>query len=162
MDAQSLRAVMARVPGSVAVVTTRDAYDRSWGFTANSFTSVSLDPPLVLVCLDKRASTHAAFVTAHRFLVNVLSQEQADIAQHFATSGIDRFAAGHTRRCELGLPGLPEASARLACGMYRTVEAGDHHILLGRVLATQVSGRTPLVYCDRAYSRLAERAFLTA
>jgi len=120
-----LRTVMARVPGPVTVVTTLDPRGRSWGFTANSFTSVSLDPPLVLVCVGKAASTHAAFVAARHFLVNVLSQDQAEVARHFATSGIDRFAAGQMRPCELGLPGLADACARLACVTHQTFEAGD-------------------------------------
>jgi len=147
-----LRTVMARVPGPVTVVTTLDPRGRSWGFTANSFTSVSLDPPLVLVCVGKAASTHAAFVAARHFLVNVLSQDQAEVARHFATSGIDRFAAGQMRPCELGLPGLADACARLACVTHQTFEAGDHHILLGRVASTHVSDQTPLVYCGRAYA----------
>jgi len=144
---------MARVPGPVAVVTTADAAGRRWGFTASSFSSLSLAPPLVLVCLAKSASTHAAFAHCGHFLVNVLGEEQAAVARRFATSGIDRFAAGDTVPMELGLPGLPQAVARVACAMHRIVDAGDHSILIGRVEAVHRGEDAPLVHCDRAFQR---------
>jgi flavin reductase ActVB len=147
-----LTTAMSRVPGPVTIVTTVDTTGRRWGFTASSFSSVSLDPPLVLVCLDKKASTHAAFTATSRFLVNVLSREQAAIARMFATSGVDRFATGSMEPCELGLPGLPEPCARVACSMHSIVDAGDHSILIGRVEATHVGDRIPLVYCDRTFA----------
>jgi flavin reductase (DIM6/NTAB) family NADH-FMN oxidoreductase RutF len=152
MSASTLIRTMARVPGPVTVVTTVDAAGVPHGFTASSFSSVSLDPPLVLICLDKGASTHPAFCAADRFLVNVLAKEQADIARRFATSGIDRFAAGDMRACELGLPGLEGSSVRVACSMNSLLDAGDHSILLGLVQDTYVSDRVPLVYCDRLFS----------
>src|SRR2546430_16328360 len=145
-------APVAGVPVRVTVGPTIDAEGGRWGFSASSFSSVSLDPPLVLVCLDKKASTHGAFTAAGRFLVNVLAQEQAGIARVFATSGIDRFAAGEMEPCELGLPGLAEPCARVACSMYRVVDAGDHSILIGHVEATHVGDRLPLVYCDRTFA----------
>jgi flavin reductase ActVB len=151
-ECRVLTAVMARVPGPVTVVTTVDRSAKRWGFTATSFSSVSLDPPLVLVCLDKRASTHGAFTAADHFMVNVLSAEQGHIARLFATSGTDRFAGGVTAPCELGLPGLAGTCARLACSMHTIVDGGDHSILIGRVLAGRTSDRVPLVYCDRSYS----------
>jgi flavin reductase ActVB len=151
-----LTSAMTRVPGPVTVVTTVDYAGKRWGFTANSFSSVSLDPPLVLVCLDKKASTHTAFTAASRFLINVLAQDQADIARMFATSGIDRFAPGDMEPCELGLPGLPEPCARVACHMHSIIDAGDHSILIGRVAATHVGDRAPLVYCNRSFAQLSD------
>ena len=152
MDARTFTRAMARVPGAVTVVTTVDSAGRRWGFTSTSFCSVSLDPPLVLVCLGKSASTHAAFTTAQRFMVNVLAESHVPIAQRFATSGIDRFAAGDMAACEFGLPGLPDSCARVACSMRALIDAGDHSILIGTVEAAHwVSGRTPLVYVDRCY-----------
>jgi flavin reductase ActVB len=147
-----LTSAMSRVPGPVTVVTTVDPSGRCWGFTASSFSSVSLNPPLVLVCLDKKASTHASFTAASHFLINVLAQEQAGVARLFATSGVNRFATGDMAPCELGLPGLPEPCARLACSMHCIVDAGDHSILIGRVVAIYVGDRVPLVYCDRSFS----------
>jgi flavin reductase ActVB len=153
VDPMSFTHAMSRVPAPVSVTTTVDGTGRSWGFTGSSFSSLSLQPPLVLVCLDKSASTHAAFISADRFLVNVLAADQAHVATRFATSGIDRFAAGDMEPCELGLPGLSGALARVACAMHGTLDGGDHSILIGQVEAAHVSTQTPLVYCDRSYTR---------
>lgn len=149
---------MARVPGPVAIVTTRGTTGAQWGFTGSSLSSLSLDPPLVLVCLAKTASTHPAFVTADRYLVNVLSADQSDVARRFATSGVDRFAAGDMQACELGLPGLAGASVRLACERHAVLDGGDHSILIGRVVGGTVGAVDaggPLIYCGRSFSRSA-------
>ncbi|MFF4170105.1 flavin reductase family protein [Streptomyces sp. NPDC001744] len=153
MERSLLTRTMALVPAPVTVVTTVDADGRPWGFTASSFSSVSLDPPLVSVCLDKEASTHAAFSSARRFLINVLAEEQHGVARRFATSGIDRFADGAMERCELGLPGLHHTSVRVACSMHSVVDAGDHSILIGFVEEAYTSDRTPLVYYNRGFAR---------
>ncbi|MFD9128108.1 flavin reductase family protein [Kitasatospora sp. NPDC059571] len=145
---------MARVPGPVVVATTVDAAGRRWGFTASSFTSVSLDPPLVMLCLDRGASTHGAFTAAGSFLVNVLAGDQREIAVRFATSGVDRFAAGDTAPLELGLPGVPGAAVRIACTMHAVLDGGDHSILVGRVLhCASADGREPLLYVNRGFGR---------
>jgi|SRR5882757_2558008 len=144
---------MSKVPAPVTVTTTLDGSGQRWGFTGSSFTSLSLVPQLVLICLDKKASTHTAFTGAERFLINVLAHEQADVALRFATSGVDRFAAGDMVPCELGLPGLPEASARIACSAYDILDGGDHSILVGRVEETHTGSRVPLVYSDRVFGR---------
>ncbi|MFE2933465.1 flavin reductase family protein [Streptomyces sp. NPDC059278] len=144
---------MSRVPGPVTVATTVDASGKHWGFTGNSFTSLSLDPQLILICLDKGASTHAAFTSADQFLINILAHEQADVALRFAKSGIDRFQAGDMVPCELGLPGLPEASARIACSTHGILNGGDHSILVGRVEETYTGTAIPLVYSDRVFGR---------
>ncbi|WP_019927192.1 flavin reductase family protein [Nocardia sp. BMG111209] len=149
--AADFRRAMSRVPAPVTVATTVDRDGRPWGFTSSSFGSLSLSPPLVLVCLDHGASTHRAFTTTGHFLVNVLADGQSEIARRFATSGIDRFGAGDTEAAEFGLPGIPEAVVRVACSMYRIVDAGDHSILIGRAEATHVADRSPLVYVDRGF-----------
>ncbi|MEV0641276.1 flavin reductase family protein [Streptomyces sp. NPDC050619] len=153
VDTTDFTQALARVPGPVTVVTTVSPSGQSWGFTASSFSSLSLSPPLVLVCLDKAASTHQAFLEADRFLINVLSEEQSDVALRFAKSGTDRFAAGDMAPCELGLPGLPRASARLACSTHDIADGGDHSILIGRAEAAHTGGGMPLVYCDRTFAR---------
>ncbi|MDH6145690.1 MULTISPECIES: flavin reductase family protein [Kitasatospora] len=144
---------MARVPGPVVVVTTVDRTGRRWGFTASSFSSLSIAPPLVLVCLGKSASTHVAFASADNFMINVLAEGQADIARRFACSGADRFAAGDTLPMDFGLPGVPDAAARVACSMDRVVDGGDHSVLIGRVEAAFAGEDAPLVYCDRSFQR---------
>ncbi|WP_052865666.1 flavin reductase family protein [Streptomyces niger] len=153
---------LSRVPSPVTVVTTTDATGRHWGFTASSFSSLSLDPPLILVCPAKSAGSHRAFVTADRFMVNVLAADQADIAARFARAGTDKFAGGEMVPCEFGLPGLPSAVARLACTRYDVLDGGDHSILVGHVDATGVTARAPLVYHDRDFARPAPAKELTA
>ncbi|MFI1355905.1 flavin reductase family protein [Streptomyces sp. NPDC020898] len=152
-DTTALTRAMARVPGPVTVVTTIDGTGRRWGFTATSFSSLSLDPPLVLVCLNQSASTHRAFTTAGHFMVNLLAHGQDQVARRFARSGVDRFADGDMEPCELGLPGSPHACARVACALHSVEDGGDHSILVGRVLTTHVDDdRTPLVYYDRTFT----------
>jgi len=151
---------MARVPSPVTVVTTADSAGRRWGFTATSFTSLSLEPPLVLVCLNRTASTHAAFTTARHWMINVLAQEHTEVARRFAGPGVDRFSAGDMQPCELRLPGLPDACVRVACSQYATLDAGDHTILIGCVEGTYVSDRVPLVYCHRSYTYPAAASFV--
>lgn len=145
---------MSRVPSPVTVATTVDDVGRRWGFTASSFSSLSLDPPLVLICLEKAASTYGAFVVARHFLVNVLAAEQSDVAARFARSGVDRFAAGDAEPCELGLPGIRSAAARLACSLYQVLDGGDHSILVGLVEDAYTGDRTALAYCERTFARL--------
>ncbi|WP_175407969.1 flavin reductase family protein [Streptomyces sp. TRM64462] len=143
---------MAAVPGPVAVVTTVDPSGGRWGFTASAFCSLSLDPPLVLVCLAKSAGCHRAFTGSDAFLVNVLADDQADIARRFGGHGRDKFAAGDMTPIELGIPGLPSAASRLVCVTHSVLDGGDHSILVGRVHAASVQERTPLVYCNRRFT----------
>jgi flavin reductase ActVB len=153
VDTASFTAAMSRVASPVAVVTTADGTGRQWGFTASSFCSLSIDPPLVLVCLAKSAGSHPAFTAVGTFIVNVLAEDHAGVARHFAASSPDKFAAGLTVPCELGLPGLSDALVRLVCGRHAVLDGGDHSILLGRVDATSVQDRTPLIYHNRSFTR---------
>ncbi|MFJ4342805.1 flavin reductase family protein [Streptomyces sp. NPDC088915] len=153
VDPAAFTRTMAHVPSPVTVVTTVDGTGRRWGFTAGSFTSLSLDPPLVLVCPAKTASCHPAFVAADRFLVNVLSTGQVPIAGAFARSGGDKFAGTPMEPCEFGLPGLRAATARLACTLHEVLDGGDHSILVGRVEAVYEGGTEPLVYHNRRFAR---------
>lgn len=153
VEAVHFTRVMARVPGPVAVATTVDAAGRRWGFTASSFSSLSLDPPLVLICLDKEASTHEAFSTADHFMINILGERQSGVALRFAKSGVDRFDAGDAAALEGGLPGIPGAAARLVCALHQVYDGGDHSILIGRVEHAHVGDVAPLVYWDRGFVR---------
>jgi flavin reductase ActVB len=153
VDPNSFTAAMSHVASPVAVVTTADDTGRRWGFTASSFCSLSLDPPLVLVCLAKTAGSHHAFTAGGTFIVNVLAEDHAEVARHFAVPGADKFAAGRMIPCELGLPGLGDALVRLVCDKHAVLDGGDHSILLGRVDATSVLDRTPLIYHNRSFTR---------
>ena len=153
VDPAEYARTMAHVPTPVTVVTTLGEHGRRWGFTASSFSSLSLDPPLVLVCLGRSASCHPAFLDTDRFLVNVLAAGQADVAGRFARSGDDKFAGGDMVPCEYGLPGLRAATARIACTLHDVLEGGDHSILVGRVTSLASGDAEPLVYYNRLFTR---------
>lgn len=148
------REAMSRWASGVTVVTTVHEGGRS-GLTASAFSSVSLDPPLVLVCVDRRAESCEPLRRSAHFGVSVLAAEQQAAALQMARSGEDKFA---------GLPFVvgPVASqlllegalAQLECRTYRADEAGDHIIVLGEVLAVHVREAEPLVYFHRRFRGL--------
>ncbi|WP_424187321.1 flavin reductase family protein [Actinokineospora sp. G85] len=144
---------MAAVAAPVTVVTTMDPQGRRRGFTASSFCSLSLDPPLVLVCLAKSSSSHPAFAAADHFIVNVLADRHADLALRFAVPGADKFAGGEMVPCERGLPGLSDAAVRLSCAVHAFLDGGDHTILVGQVEGVDRTETTPLLYHKRTFTR---------
>jgi flavin reductase (DIM6/NTAB) family NADH-FMN oxidoreductase RutF len=123
------------------------------GFTANSFTSVSLDPPLLLVCPGKSASSLPAIRQTGLFGVSVLSAGQRAVAERFAMRGVDRFAEGQWVESESGLLLLEGACANFACALEQDIDAGDHQLLLGRIESFRSAGdRQPLMYLRGAYA----------
>ncbi|MFJ9522343.1 flavin reductase family protein [Kitasatospora sp. NPDC101801] len=144
-----LRAVLGRYATGVAVVTTRYR-GRPAGLTVNSFTSVSLDPPLVLWCLQLSATSRVAFTGADHFAVHLLAADQRELAVRFAGPG-DRFAGLGDRAGRYGLPLLEGTVATLVCHRDRTVPAGDHLILIGRVLEHRATSGAPLLFVDGGF-----------
>jgi flavin reductase (DIM6/NTAB) family NADH-FMN oxidoreductase RutF len=138
----------------VTIVTTRDRQGRPQGLTASAFTSVSLDPPLVLVCVDHSATAHPDFRTRGWFAVNVLRREQEALSRRFALSGEDKFQGVPWHDGEAGLPLLDGALATLECRIVEAHEAGDHTIFIGQVETASVVGGRPLVYFHGAYHSL--------
>jgi flavin reductase ActVB len=138
----------------VTVVTTRDQDGRPSGLTASAFTSVSLDPPLVLVCVDHAATAHPDFRAHGWFAVNVLRREQETLSRQFAESGGDKFQDVPFHEGRTGLPLLDGALAALECEVVDAHEAGDHTIFIGRVEAATISGGRPLVYFHGGYHGL--------
>ncbi len=123
-------------------VTVVTALDPEWGpvgLTANSFTSVSLDPPLVLVSVAKTAGTHRAFTEGPGFAVHVLPADARDLAQRFATRDIDRFEGVEWEEGKLGIPLLGGMLARFECASEHAYEGGDHTIFVGRVVDMEVA-----------------------
>lgn len=139
----------------IAVVTTVDAAGAPVGVTINSFSSVSLDPPLVLFSLGRRAQSFEAFIGAGRFAVNVLSAEQQELSVRFSRLGSDKFADLAYETWETGCPILDGCLANLDCVTEAMHDGGDHVILVGRVLRLD-SRRTgaPLLYFRGRYVRL--------
>ena len=139
----------------VTVVTCADAKGRPHGLTVNSFTSVSLDPPLVLVCLAKAAASAAPLVESPHFAINVLRTEQRPASITFSSRVEDRF--GQTRWTEgaEGAPLLAGSLAQFECARHAVHDGGDHHILVGRVKrAGYEIGPDPLLYFKGKYRRL--------
>jgi flavin reductase (DIM6/NTAB) family NADH-FMN oxidoreductase RutF len=134
LDVRELRRALGSFATGVAVVTTLDSAGKPKGFTANSFASVSLDPPLVLICVDKAASCYPAFAGAHHFGINILSHGQQHISKAFASKLADKFDGMPWASGVTGSPMLPESTAWLDCRLHQRVEAGDHLILIGEVL----------------------------
>jgi len=151
IDPRALRNAFGAFMTGVTVVTTHDQDGNPLGFTANSFTSVSLDPPLVLVCLANSSSNYDAFNSAAGFAVNVLAEDQKEVSNTFARPVEDRFAAVTWKNGPQGSPVFDGVSAWFDCSMFNRVEAGDHLILIGEVKAFENNTHPGLGYARGAY-----------
>jgi 4-hydroxyphenylacetate 3-hydroxylase, reductase component len=144
-DPRGFRRALGHFATGVTIVTAQAQGQRA-GMTANSFSSVSLDPPLVLWSIDKGSHSLPVFEQAEGFAVNVLASDQMDLASRFARSGTDKFAGVDWHPGLSGAPCLPGAAARFECRRHAIVDAGDHFILLGRVERYQHSDRDLLLF----------------
>jgi flavin reductase (DIM6/NTAB) family NADH-FMN oxidoreductase RutF len=151
------RDTLARWASGVTVVTAR-ADGEPVGMTAASFSSLSLDPPLVLVCVARTAQAHRGLVSAPGFAIHVLGASQAEMSAQFARPGVEKFADHPVEGGPFDVPLLPFGVARLVCEAYAAHDGGDHTILVGRVVSVERSGTDPLLYCNRAYGRLGSTA----
>ena len=156
MDPRHLRNALGRFTTGVTVVSCCDAQGRFVGLTANSFNSLSLDPPLVLWSLRMGSPTMAAFEQAPRFAVNVLAEAQVDLSRRFAAREDDRFAEGAWALGEQGAPVLAGCAAVFECETVSHQAAGDHRLFIGRVLACAESALPPLVFQAGHYRLLGE------
>jgi flavin reductase (DIM6/NTAB) family NADH-FMN oxidoreductase RutF len=154
VDPRSFRAALGQFASGIAVVTTRDREGRPLGLTVSSFCSVSLDPPLVLVCVDGRSETHAAFAESGLFGISVLAEGQEAVSERFARPGPAKFADVEMITGERGTALVPGALAHIECGLAAAHAAGDHTIYVGAVLALGVRPGRPLVYHGGAYHPL--------
>ncbi|MFE3497958.1 flavin reductase family protein [Streptomyces sp. NPDC059175] len=148
------RTALGRWASGVTVVTTADPAGGHHGFTASAFSSVSLDPALVLVCLDNKATCREAFDQSSGFVVHLLAHGQQDLAGRFARKSPDKFTGLRVSLSPTGLPLLPRALARLECRTDRRIPAGDHLILIGEVLDADTGEGAPLVYYQRDFHQL--------
>ncbi|MCC5578421.1 MULTISPECIES: flavin reductase family protein [Microtetraspora] len=151
---RSLRDALGQFATGVAVVTTATPCGERAGVTVNSFTSVSLDPPLVLWCLSLRAPSEPVFRRAGRFVVNILAADQDELSQRFATPLPDKFAGVETRLTRSGLPVLPGTVAYFACRTLTAHDGGDHRIFVGEVEQFERQGGEPLVFHSGRYRAL--------
>ncbi|OYV26938.1 MAG: flavin reductase [Acidocella sp. 20-63-7] len=154
-DARTLRDALGCFATGVTVVTALSPEGTPVGLTANSFTSVSLDPPLLLVCLANAIHSLHAFETAAGFAVNVLHIGQQPVSTRFASKGEDRFAATAWERWSTGAPIISGALASFECERHAMYDGGDHQILVGRVIRVRYEPRRdPLLYFRGKYRRL--------
>ena len=153
ITAADFRRALGQFATGVAVVTTLDAEGRPLGLTVNAFSSVSLDPPLVLVCIDNRSETHGGFEAAQVFGVSVLAEGQQDWSQRFAFGDREKFQAPLLTG-ETGVPLVPGALAHIECRVISKLPGGDHTIYLGEAIRLDVSPGRPLLYHASAYRRL--------
>ncbi|HYB08518.1 MAG TPA: flavin reductase family protein [Alphaproteobacteria bacterium] len=151
IDSKAFRYALGAFVTGVTVVATLGPDGTPRGFTANSFTSVSLDPPLVLVCIAKTASSYPVFSQTANFSISVLAEAQKDISSLFASKASDKFALAPWRRGVTGSPIIDGVAAWFDCRRRDVVEAGDHIILIGEVVGFDHSSANPLGYCRGAY-----------
>ena len=152
---EAFKETMSRLASGVTIITTRSGQDRPSGFTATSFSSLSLAPPQVLFCLGHEANCHADFVRARGFAVNVLSAAQESLSQHFASKAEDKFDQLNWQPSPRhGYPLLPGALATLECTIQARHESGDHTIYVGHVEGTASHEGSPLLHFRGGYRQL--------
>lgn len=157
LDSKQFRRALGSFTTGVTIVTTRDAAGHDVGLTANSFNSVSLDPPMVLWSISRQSKSLAAFMEAEHFAVHVLSSGQDQLANLFATRGADKFAELKLSRGYGDVPLLEDCSARFQCRSTLKHEGGDHVILVGEVIAFDQWDRLPLVFHGGGYAIAARK-----
>ena len=152
MGERELRDAFGAFATGVTVVTTVDAQGVYQGVTANSFSSLSLDPPLVLWSQALGARSFPAFRDASHFVVNILASDQLEVSRRFASSGADKFVGLTIRHGRTGLPALPGCCAWIECRKVAMHPGGDHMIHVGEVLSFEHHERPPLVFFRGRYS----------
>jgi len=156
-DARAFRDALARFPTGVTVITALDASRRTIGLTANSFASLSLEPPLIVWSLRASSASLPALLTGSHFAVNVLAEGQVEVSRRFAAQAPDRFAATPHATNEQGVPLLHGAAAWLECRTLSHQTAGDHVLFIGEVLRFAATEQAPLLFHGGGYHMLGER-----
>lgn len=134
IDPREFRSALGCFPTGVTIITTLDPRGDSIGITANSFNSVSMDPPLILFSLGRKAYSMRAFLSTDHFAVNVLSMDQLHLSNRFARPSEDKWAEVHFELWDSGVPILPHCAANFECRTEHTYDGGDHVIFVGRVI----------------------------
>lgn len=154
LDPKTLRKAFGSYMTGVTVITAMSSDGTPVGFTANSFTSVSLEPPLLLVCPAKSLSSFDVFANCDSFVVNILSEDQQAISNIFAGSKEDRFSQIEWHKDEQGNPVIDGALTHFSCKTDRNLDAGDHHLLVGKVLDFATREGRGLGYASGGYFSL--------
>ena len=153
---EQFRHACGRFATGVAVASVVDEKGTAHGLTVSSITSVSLDPPLILICLGHAITMIDAFRRAAHFGINILREQDRELSKHFSTKGHDRFDRVAWHKGHLGVPLVDSALAWMECEVHQRFTSGDHDILVGRVMAARVEEGPPLIYYASRYHKLAE------
>lgn len=154
MEINDFKHAVGKFPTGVCVITTH-YHDQQFGFTANSFTSVSLSPSLISFCLDKKALSLKAFEHSKYFVVNILSENQSHIADKFAHSGAEKFVGTEYSVNDHAIPIISGSISFLECKNYKSFDCGDHIIFIGLVEKVSIDDiQKPLLYYGRQYKGL--------
>jgi flavin reductase (DIM6/NTAB) family NADH-FMN oxidoreductase RutF len=154
LDPSVFRSLLGRFASGVTIVTALGSDGNPQGMTVSAFCSLSLQPPLVLMCIDKTAAIHEMLISAKVFTVNVLAAHQEELARRFATTDPDKYAGvGYTAGRE-GVPILDEVLAVAECVRTQSYFGGDHTIVIGEVCSAHVSEGKPLLYYRGGYAQL--------
>ena len=153
IDDALFKLAMSHFASGVTVVTTEHE-GKPFGMTVAAFSSLSLHPPLVLVCVEKTVKTHDAIAGAGKFGVSILNSRQTDVSNRFASRAEDKFAGTEIVQGELGVPLIAGAITRLECRVSEKLEGGDHTIFVGEVVGAQTEEGEPLVYYRSGYREI--------
>lgn len=154
VDQHSFRSVLGRFSSGVTVVTTIDRRKRDQGMTVSAFSSVSLDPPLVLICIGHDASLYTTLERATHFTVNILSEGQEALARRFAEPGPNRFSGIGYGRGKNGIAILDDVLGHIECEVVARYESGDHDVIVGAVDVAEANEGKPLLYYRGGYAQL--------
>lgn len=155
IDSREFRNALGQFATGVTVITALDAEGNPVGMTANSFSSLSLEPPLVLWSIAKTSSNYAVFAEANNFAIHILNDQQKALSGQFASKDVDRFAGIETQTNDTGTPLLTEYLARFECSTEHRYEGGDHLILVGRVQQLDTQEGKPLLFFKGGFEQLA-------
>lgn len=157
VDRSTFAGIMSAFPTGVSIITTLDADGTARGLTSNAICSVSVDPPMVLACVDRQSNTLPALLATGAWVVNFLARDRGALSELFATKAPDKFDQVAWRPASNGMPWLyQDTVSHAACRTVQVIEAGDHLILLGQVEGGSIpdGGGHPLVYYRRTYHHL--------
>ncbi|GAA5525434.1 p-hydroxyphenylacetate 3-hydroxylase, reductase component [Microbulbifer aestuariivivens] len=154
LEPLQLRQVFGQFATGVTIVTTGGVDGEAVGMTVSSFNTVSLEPPLILWCIDKKTGCFDAFNQCEHFAIHVLSQEQSELSSLFARRGVEKFSGLDYHMNDRGVPLLHEFCARLQCTLTARYEGGDHLIMVGRVDSAHTQDRAPLLFHRGQYARI--------
>ena len=151
-DSRQLRNALGRFPTGVTVITTRDTDGKRVGLTANSFSALSLDPPLVIWSIVRKSASLPGFLASGHFAINVLASDQSALSHRFATPSDDKFNGLELREGYGGSPLLPGTLASFECKTEQTIQGGDHLLFVGRVQKIRFRNGEPLIFNAGKYA----------